>query len=83
MLYYAKACNEFLGPISTLLRPGKTALFEEILQRKRAVDKTVSNLTGQDLNLTPPAPAKNMSPVKQLAGIFVSVCIIYIFSLRF
>ena len=35
-LYYAKACNEFAGPISSSLRPGKTAVFEEMWQRWRA-----------------------------------------------
>ena len=43
---YAKACNEFAGPISASLRPGNTAPFEETSQRWRAVDKTVSDLTG-------------------------------------
>ena len=32
-LYYAGACNEFAGPISTLLRPCNTAPFEEMPQR--------------------------------------------------
>ena len=27
-LYYAEACNEFAGPISESLRPGRTAPFE-------------------------------------------------------
>ena len=45
-LYYAKACNELAGPISASLRPGNAALFEEMLQRWRAVGNTVSDLTG-------------------------------------
>ena len=32
-LYYAEACYEFAGPISASLRPGNTALFEEISHR--------------------------------------------------
>ena len=44
--YYAEACNEFAGPISVSLRPGNTALFEEMLQRWRAVGNTAPNLTG-------------------------------------
>ena len=32
-LYYAKACNNFAGPISTSLRSGNTATFKEISQR--------------------------------------------------
>ena len=46
LLYYAKACNEFAGPISASFRPGNTPPLEETLQRWRAVDNTVSNLTG-------------------------------------
>ena len=37
-LYYAEACNEFAGPISTSLRPvNTTRSFEEMLQGWRAV----------------------------------------------
>ena len=42
---YAEACNELAGPIFVSLHPGNTALFEEMLQRWRAVGNTVSNLT--------------------------------------
>ena len=45
-LDYAEACNELAGPISTSLRPGNTAPFEEMLQRWRAVGNTASDLTG-------------------------------------
>ena len=45
-LYCAEACNEFAGPISASLRPGNSALFEEMLQRWRVVGNTVSDLTG-------------------------------------
>ena len=45
-LYYAKACNEFVGPISTSLRPGNAASFEEMSQRWRAVGNTEFDLTG-------------------------------------
>ena len=44
--YYAETCNEFAGPISALLCPDNTALFEEMLQRWQAVGNTVSDLTG-------------------------------------
>ena len=44
-LYYAEACNEFAGPISSL-RPDNTASFEEMIQRWQNVGKTVSDLTG-------------------------------------
>ena len=46
-LYYAKACNKFVGPILTALRLlGKTALFEEMPQKWQAIGNTVSDLTG-------------------------------------
>ena len=41
-----EASHEFAGPIFVSLRPGNTALFEEMLQRWRAVGNTVSDLTG-------------------------------------
>ena len=50
-LYYAKACNEFAGPISASLRPGKTAAFEKMPQRRRAIGNTASNLTGPRFEL--------------------------------
>ena len=43
-LYYAEACSDFAGPISTSLRPGNTAPFEEMLQRWRADGNSVPNL---------------------------------------
>ena len=46
LLNYAEACNEFPGPISVSLRPGNTALFEEMSQRWRVVGNTVFDLTG-------------------------------------
>ena len=45
MLYYAQACNEFAGPISSFLRMSNTAPFEEMLQLSLAVSNTVSDLT--------------------------------------
>ena len=45
-LDYVEACNKLAGPISASLRPGNTAPFEEMSQRWRAVDNTVSDLTG-------------------------------------
>ena len=48
-LHYAKACNEFAGPISASLRPGYTATFEENFEekllRRRDVGNSVSDLT--------------------------------------
>ena len=44
-LYYAQACNEFARLISESLCPRNTALFKEMLQRWRATDNTVFNLT--------------------------------------
>ena len=71
-LYYAETCNEFAVPISVrvnaLLRPGDTVPLEEMSQRWRAVFNTVSDLTGQDLNFRPPAPATNALPVGHLIG---------------
>ena len=37
-------------------------------QRWQAVGNTVTNLTGRDLNLRPPAPETNSLPLDQLAG---------------
>ena len=50
-LHYAKACNEFAGPISVSLRPGNKAPSEEMLQRWRAVGNSVSDLTGPRFEL--------------------------------
>ena len=45
-MLYAEACNELMGSISALLRPGNTALIEEMSQRWRAVGNTVFDLSG-------------------------------------
>ena len=45
-LYYDEAWNELTEPISASLRPGNTASFEEVSQRRQAVGNTVSDLTG-------------------------------------
>ena len=45
LLYYAEACNEFVGFISASMRSGNIALFEEMPQRWRAVGNTVSDFT--------------------------------------
>ena len=45
-LYYAEACNEFVGSVFASWHPGNTTLFKEILQRWRAVGDTVFDLTG-------------------------------------
>ena len=45
-LYYAEACNELAGLISTTLRPGSKPSFKEMSQRWRAIGNTVSDLTG-------------------------------------
>ena len=42
-LYYAEACNEFAVPFSALLRPGNTALYEQMLQRRRSVGNAVAD----------------------------------------
>ena len=52
-LNYAKACDEFAGPISTSLRPGNTAPFEEMSKQvyflqRRAIGNTVSYLSGPE-----------------------------------
>ena len=41
--------------------------FEEILQRWRAVNNTVSDLAARDLNLRPPAPETNECLLDRLA----------------
>ena len=46
LLYYAKACNEFMKLIYAPLRLGNTASFEDMLQQWRAVGNNVSALTG-------------------------------------
>ena len=48
LLYYAKACNELAGSISASLRLDSTASLE-MSQWWRAVDNTVSDLTGPRL----------------------------------
>ena len=48
-LYYARACNEFAGPIFASLHPaisGNKAPFEEVLQRWQAVGNLMSDWTG-------------------------------------
>ena len=45
LLYYAKMCNKFAGPISALLCLGNTAPFE-IFQQWQGIGNTVSDLTG-------------------------------------
>ena len=47
--YYAKACNELAGLISTPLRPDRTASSQEKSQRWRAVGNTVPDLIGPRL----------------------------------
>ena len=49
-LYYAKACNEFAGPISALLRQRYSATFEDMSQGWRAVGNIMSDLTFQKFN---------------------------------
>ena len=50
-IFYCTRCitpsvYEFAKPISMSLCQGNTATFEEMLQRRRAVGNTVSDLTG-------------------------------------
>ena len=72
-LYYAEVCTEFAGPISASLRPGNTAPLVEMSQRWRAVDKTVSDSTGRDLNLRLPASETNALPLDLLAGMLSNI----------
>ena len=44
-MYYAEACNEFVGLIFALLRPSNTAPFKEMSQRWQTVGNTVPELT--------------------------------------
>ena len=46
LLYYVEGCSEFVGPISSPLRPGNTVPFKEMSQRWQPVYKTVPDLTG-------------------------------------
>ena len=45
LLYYAKACNKFVGLFATTLRVRNTAPLEEKLQRWRAIGNSASDLT--------------------------------------
>ena len=49
------------------------APLEKMLQRWQAVGNAVSDLIGQDLNLTPPAPQTNMLPLDQVADILLNL----------
>ena len=51
------------------LSPGNTAPFEEMLQRRRAVGNTVSDLTRLGFNLRPHTLETNTLPLDQLTGI--------------
>ena len=44
-LYYAKACNEFAGHISTSLHPGNTAPFTQVSQQWQTIGNPVFVLT--------------------------------------
>ena len=44
-LYYTKACNKLIGPISASLHHGNIALFKRMSHRWQAVGNTVSNLS--------------------------------------
>ena len=67
-LYYAETCNEFAGPISPLLRVGRTALFKEIFQRWRTVGNSVFDCTGPRFEPQTSAPETNALPLDLLAG---------------
>ena len=60
------------GPFPRHCNCGNTASFEEILQRWRAVGKTVFNLTGLSLNLRLPTPEANALPLDQLADYMIT-----------
>ena len=58
----------FAGPISTLLRTGHGASFEEMLQRWRPLATLCPILPARDLNLRPPAPKTNALPADRVAS---------------
>ena len=64
-----RSVNELAGPISPSLRLGNTAPFKKMSQRRRAVSNTVSDLTGPNLNLEPPAPETNALPLDITDGV--------------
>ena len=69
LLYYDKACNELVKPISGSLRPGYTASFEEMSQQWRTVLATLSPIwPAQDLNIRLPAPETKALLLDQQAG---------------
>ena len=45
-IYFTEACSKFSGHIFGSLRPGNTAVLEEMLLRWRAVGNAASDLTG-------------------------------------
>ena len=84
-LCYTKACNEFAGPISALLRPGDTASFKKMSQPWRALGSTVSDLTGP--RFEPLISRSNALPLDYLVGenqacFFLTFAVVY-FSSQF
>ena len=76
--YYTKACNEFSGRNSASLRSAKTALFEEMLQRWRTVDNTMSDVTTRNLNLKPIATETNAFTIVARPTLIVELNFIFI-----
>ena len=68
-LYYAVACNEFGGIISTSLRLRGTQLPSKKYDNGNEPLATLSPIWPfRDLNLRPPAPKMNALPLDQLVG---------------
>ena len=71
-LYYAEAYNEFAGPMSASLRPGKTASFN-MLQRWRTVGNIVSDLTGSRFEPQTSASETNALQLDLQSTIYLSL----------
>ena len=63
-MYYAEACYEFAGPISTSLRPRSKAFFE-MSQQWRAVGNSVSDYTGPRFESRTSRPETDALPLDQ------------------
>ena len=79
LLYYAEACNEFAGPISTSLRLRATQLLSK---KCRSDGKALATLcpiwAARDLNHGPPAPETNAWPLDQLADLTKSFIMFFL-----
>ena len=68
-LYYAKACNEFVGPISASLRLATQLLSKKCCSGSKPLTTLCLIWPVRDLNLRSPVPETNPLPLDQLAGI--------------